>query len=337
MNFMHISTIVNILILIRGTLQWVCNDCVLTKSQVQCSGEYQPGKATSYNIRQIMDEMARCGIQRAQVVGWDAADGIYVVYQNGAVVPAIPYDLPEYAVYFKMCGNSIERIVFVHEDCNKRPICPINPCIPCEPPFPGPCQNEVVYLNPICQNTESPFIEFNAPVLIENELVCETREFDSWCPEEGFVCNKPECKPLPKVCKRVSKRCGRKRKEVEICSKQYHFTCKKICGENKILLIEKEKDKKIRETVYILSDRPNLPIQILNDPYLLRKIFKKVEQRFGPDFCLYINDRSCIYVLYKECLYSVKYSNGHVRIRKVSPKDSCKIIKNGLYLVTMDE
>ncbi|ELA41715.1 uncharacterized protein VICG_01219 [Vittaforma corneae ATCC 50505] len=345
MNFMHISMILSIFVLIGSTLQWTCNDCILTKSQVQASNEYQPGKATSFNLRQIMDEMARCGIQRAQVSGWDAADGIYVVYQNGAVVPALPYDLPEYAVYFKMCGNNVEKIVFVHEVCDKKIVYPICPCAPCESPFFNPCQNEVVcvnpvcqnevvYVNPVCQNNEPPIVEFN-PVLIENELICETRDFDSWCPEDGFSCNRTECRTFPKVCKKVSKRSGRRRKELEVYSKQYHLTCKRIGGERKVLLIEKVKDKKVRDTVYVLNGKFHLPIKILNDPWLLRRIFKKIKQKFGPGFCLYVNDHSCVYVLFKEHLYCVKYDSECIKVRRVNPKDRCKIVKNGLYLVTM--
>jgi hypothetical protein len=83
----------------------------------------------------------------------------------------------------------------------------------------------------------------------------------------------------------------------------------------------------------------NIP-QILCSPSLLWQVKQHLEERRRCKVCLYINDKSCIFVLIDNCLYFVKFEERRhrkkIRICRLSKRKVSRLIKEGLYGVSFD-
>lgn len=296
---------------------------LLIKDTIQ-SSDLVPGVATSYNLPVILEAMRCNSVERAQVAGWDCFRGDYVVYQNGAVVPGIKGDLPEVAIYFKECEKGKGKIVFVNK---RNPKCPIykkeviypsNESKPCHPPL-------VIERPPLVVNHNPVVVKPCPPVVVEHPPVVKP------CPPAVKPCCPVGDKSFTRNSKKV--RCGKncKAEELKSSSMSFVYTTDRINGQNARVLIVNEKNKKETKTKIFLDRDSNLRIKILNHPEKLICIKLKAEKILCGKVCLYVNDLSNVYVLFKDRLYSM--NNREITPKLVSKKARKELIRRGLYSV----
>lgn len=309
---------------------------------------YEPVVINSYNIEQVMRKMEECDVERARIGGWNFRGNDLVLHQNGALVPAIPEDLPEYTIYVKMCEDRIESIVFIKHDCGQ-PALYAQPNVCQEPVV---CERpKVCHESPVIVYPEPPVVVYPEPAVCKKPVVCKERivhekpiifkpelichkapESSSDQSDQSFSDESP-CKPIPRFCKKVYKKHGCQIKELLASTKQFVLTTKKVCGKKKLFLVEKKQLEKNTLKTCCLNKSSKFEIKILNKPKILFKIIKELNRKLGNNYCLYVNDNSCLFVLYKDCFYWVHCRN-ELKLRKLKTSEAEMAVNKGLYLIT---
>lgn len=304
---MHLSFIIAATLLqLISALQLGTRQCLVDIEVVRNNKAYAPTVATSYNLSEILKRMRECQINTVQVAGWDNHVGVYVVYSNGAVVPAVPQDLPNVALYTKMCGNSVKEFVFVTENCK----CPENPSLNPEPVC---CyeQPDVIACQPIRWNHNSGFVN------------CEESSADQ------------DCFPMPLECSRRRKCHNSRKSEIVQYTAVYRFADRLIDEKLTKVLIAETRAEKNSKTVYNLKKSKNLPVKILKDYKYLKMVYYKAMDLFPGGCCLYVNNSSDIFVLSDDELYRI-LGKDDPYFKKLNMKEKTKAIKLGLQLVILD-
>ncbi|KAM0679457.1 hypothetical protein GINT2_002299 [Glugoides intestinalis] len=284
--------------------------CLVDIEAVRHSKGYVPTVATSYNLPEILDRMKKCHITTVQVAGWDNHVGVYVVYSNGAVVPAIPQNLPSVILYTKLCGKMGNEFVFVTENCK----------------FPE---------NPKLDNNS---LKPQSLCCYEQPVVTVTQNI-GWNQSTGFVnCEESSdrgCFPIPAECSRKRKGHNSRRQETLQYTTVYRFADKVIDKRLTKVLIAETKAEKNSTTVYDLKKARNLPVTILKDYKYLKFVYNEAVDRFSNDCCLYVNNSSQIFVLSDNELYHI-LGKDQPLFKKLDMRQKENVISCGLQLVIID-
>lgn len=93
-------------------------ECDVKITDVPYSKDFVPAIANPYNILDLQLALQCCNVERARIFGWNDHTGDYLLYKNGAFVPAGMNNLPKAALFFKRCeSDKMQAICF----CNKDP------------------------------------------------------------------------------------------------------------------------------------------------------------------------------------------------------------------------
>lgn len=238
--------------------------CDVRIDEVPLSADLIPAVATSENIAQLVIALKCCRAKCAQIAGWQQYRGLFVLYDNGCVVPAEGLGLPNVALCFRKCGCAPYKVVCVvnpdnpdkarcYEPCatiTRRSTCvgefPDEPCgsqgeASCQPP--EPCGNNSPCYSggpgPTCSPPVGPCTpcQYSPPVVCGGYVPCPAPPNPSlWCSAPLTVNGTPgpcfTCSP-----ERVQRLCKR-------------FVCVKKCCEDTCCGVAVTKSTRYTKAVY---------------------------------------------------------------------------------------
>jgi len=346
--------------------------CRVRLNETNMTDDMVPAVITPKNYARLVCALKCCRIEKAEVAGWNDHKGVYVLYDNGAVVPGEELTIPNYALYertdrhcrtevilvinFRLPnGKKCYRIVCKTKDsgmatCNIGGEARAKDSVQVLRPCPTMCMESVSECNPAieCQTYEcNPIICTESASECNPTIECQTYECLSSKNEGGYIdscqeteeccCGEPDEKccqvKMRRTKERSEDRCAITDKMIESGTK---FVFKKSYDDYRLVVYQKKViDKKI---AFKPSDNHlRLKPKILACPKLLKKVLKQAHRKVGSGPCLYITMCSKIFILADGKLYKVSLKNGKIRFKPLSSKWAKKIRSSGLYLVEFNE
>jgi len=317
-----------------------------------------PAKITPKNFSHLILTLQVCGIEKAQVAGWNGYKGNMVLFSNGTVVPAEDLTLPKHALFLEKCGCSFKVICGYSSDNFKNcryfePSCSVGAPQPATTEIPRECNlpqrpacpvGQQCEVRPVCPPAVCP------PVVCPS-IVCPP----AVCPP--VVCSPVVCRPepicRPEPCEIEKENCPffvskRKVCDATPCGKKY---CE-ISSIKTFVISAKAKDNGMYLQVYTLKNsackemidlkKPNLGCApaALYEPRKLFHLRRLIEKEHGECVCLYIDDCNKIYAKVGNYIYLVcEKSRGRrsrVSLKRVRSEELKHLIKRGLYGVEFD-
>lgn len=304
--------------------------------EINMCDDMVPAYITSKNYSQLICALRCFGIDRAEVAGWQDHRGVYVLYSNGAVVPALPLDLPDYALYTRTKKDCKTEILLVRK-CSDGKRCYKIICKTvlageaiCEIPSPEPCHDiqqspcykpDIRYQSQDCINPPC-----YKPEVCYQQQDCNTEKSSESEPEKQIH----KCHSFPSVCKKSCRdKCSVTN---EILEKSTKFVFEEACGDFSLTVYQEQKDKK---QIYLTKPVREIDLvpRILNHPRKLLNILQYGRKKFHTNACLYIDKKSKTYILANGCLYSAKFKWRTIKFKYISEVHRRKLFKKGLFLV----
>lgn len=323
--------------------------CRVRLNETNMTDDMVPALITPKNYARLVCALKCCKIEKAEVAGWNDHKGVYVLYDNGVVVPGEELTIPNYALYERTdrhCETEVilvikcrlpnrkkcYRIVCRTKDsgmatCNIGGEAGANDSVQVLRPCPTMCMESVSECNPTieCQTYECLSSK------IESGYIDSCQETEECC------CGEPDEKcclvKMRRTKERSEDRCAITDKMIESGTK---FVFKKSCDDYRLVVYQKKViDKKI---AFKPSDKHlRLKPKILACPKVLNKVLKQAHRKVSSSPCLYITMCSKIFILADGKLYKVSLKNGKIRFKPLSSKWAKKIKSSGLYLVEFNE
>ena len=292
--------------------------------------ELELAVVTSDNILDLVSVLVACGVEKAQVGGYNLYRLPMVLYNNGALVP---YDVNRpvhYALYYYKCGCDYKIVCAVYskdyKECKYYELCGSKSTVK------EVCPPKVTYAPGIKEICPA------APVCPQPEIICPRPE--PYCPPVP-ICPAPQpyCPPT-QVCpyyssntvKCVKTPCGKRFSKITT-AKTFKFVSPKC------LYAYGTADIKSQEAIDLSRGRcANIPKLLCNYTYLMC-VYQQLKSRYpGSLVCLFIDCNSCLYVKIDSCLYRI-VCDGPQPLRTIpisSDEELKRITRKGLFGIEFD-
>lgn len=277
MKFLSASLMM-ILIYLQPTLSFNIKP-LLMAVEVPTPTHILPVEIVPDNFQALLQMLKDSRVQRATVAGWNGTPGNFVLYDNGAVVPAKECDAPLYSIYYDADGCPPYRVLLVVR-CSPENVRCYEPCTPvrivvprCYPPnpCPNPCPSPCPEVAPICESPFPPPCDKSQP---DNADCC-------LFPTE-LVCRKEKCEEIP----------SGKIETITRTSRRFVFA---RCSNGKAYLRAITKVSSERTiTADPSCNEIRLCPSILRDYELLKQIRDAVETKFNLPVELFLTSDNCI-------------------------------------------
>lgn len=318
--------------------------CDVKITEIEAPADMIPAVITPDNFSQLILALKCCKIDRAQVAGWNDTKGTFVLYSNGAVVPAESLTLPNVALFFTRCKCPAARVICVVNPDDPRTMRCYEPCAtitervtccgdsssleecPCPGENPAPCGNPAACEAPCYEPCHPPYSSppvCNPPTCIQ-ECVSE-----SSCELEC----EPNCPPPIERRSRSRKEtpCGtettRRKTSRTFVFQERIVNCKKVPI---LKVISKERRLK-EQTIDLCNPDTRLTPSCLQCPDILYKMKRQIEKRLGSPVGLYVTMSNKVYARAGSRLFRAKIVDAKLVIEEVGRDCIPPIVCRGLF------
>lgn len=325
----------------------------ITINEVPMSSNIIPAKITPQNFSQLIMALKCCRIDRAQVAGYNGHNGLYVLYDNGTVVPAEPLTLPNVGLFFQKTNKNIFRVLCITDLSNPEKIrcyeptatiisrctclaempqkdkssitpscsaqtCPSQTCL--SPTFP-----QTTCLSPTCPSPTFPQTTCSAPACPQPSCsTCNSAIGIHQIPSNQQVnINAPNIAAVRHYCKKTE--CGKALIKKSF-SRKYIFGMKS----DPSLVVITKKHKRTEEIIDLNKPGITLNLPFLNHRDTLLNVKKSLEKEFKMPLALYINSKNHLLVFVNQRLHLVKINGDVIQAKKIKQECISSFICKGL-------